>query len=91
MNPVSAGAASQSMRAVKSFGILVKLSHNDFLALVEKDANALILKTRSKMWFFGYRYLISYKGFAFYTNSTLELKLPKDREIMLIDRIVIPG
>ncbi len=82
--------AHQQINAIKSFGILVKVTHKDFLHIVGREKQSLVLTTTKKKWFFGYRYLVSYKGLAFYTNSSFRLELPHGTEVVTVEDIRIP-
>jgi hypothetical protein len=38
-----------------------------------------------------YQYMVSYKGFAFYCKADDPIELPKKAEVVVADKIWIPG
>lgn len=90
----SGGAAAIAVaiaEAVKASGAIVRLSPDDFRAIVDRASKPLVVLSES--WFFGhaYHYLTGYKGFVFYAKSPEPLMLKSDIELVRAKRIWIPS
>lgn len=90
---MSAGAAAVAamMNAIKAIGVLVKVEPADFLRIVGKQTDALIVQAPAGLFSKKHDYLVSYKGLAFYTRSPEPLPFPGSAEIVRARSIYIPG
>jgi hypothetical protein len=86
----AAAAAAAQAQAMKAQGVVVQLSPPDFLNLLDKTTKALILHSETGIVNRKQRYLVSYKGLAFYTDSPEKLPMPADSEVMPAKRIWVP-
>lgn len=85
-----AAAAAAIAKAIKASGSIISVEPRDFLAIVGRENNPLVVMTDKTFWS-GYKYLSSYKGLAFYTKSNEKLNLPGDVELVSARKIWIPG
>jgi len=79
------------VRAIKASGVLISVSIGDFLAILAKNRDGLVV-VAPPCGFFNkqFRYLASHKGLVFYTHSSSELKLPDGLEVVHAGKIWIP-
>jgi hypothetical protein len=90
----AAARAAQIANAIKASGILVQVSPEDFLNLVTKMENPLVIVQEGKKWWESgaqHKYLVGFRGFVFYTGSDEPLSLDWKTEIIRAERIWIPG
>ena len=86
-----AAAAAAMAQAIKASGAIVRVEPNDFLNIVNRQAGLLVVQATSGFFSTEYQYLTSYKGLAFYTKAPEPLNLPPDTEIVIANKIWIPG
>jgi hypothetical protein len=86
-----AAAAAAIANAIKASGVLVRLEPDEFQKIARRVERPLVIYSQG--WFFAkkHRYLISYKGFAFFTKSVEPLDLPSGAELVTAQKIWIPG
>lgn len=86
-----AAAAAAIANAVKASGSIVRVESSDFLRILEKQDDALVVV--SVEWMFGqwYKYLTSYKGMTFFAKSTEPIHISSRCEIIECKKIWIPG
>jgi hypothetical protein len=87
-----AAAAAAIAQAIKASGAIVRMEPNDFLQIVHRVEDPLVVMATSKL--FGrtsYKYLTSYKGLTFYTKSASQLALGGGVEVVFAEQIWIPG
>jgi hypothetical protein len=85
-----AAVAAAIANAIKASGVLVSVTPEDFAAILRRTERPLIVATQGGFFSTSYKYLTSYKGFAFYTKSTAPLVLPGGAEIVNAKGISIP-
>jgi hypothetical protein len=90
---VAAGAAAGAAiaNATKASGVIVSVTPENFLAILKRVESPLVVHASGGIFSTKYRYLVSYKGLAFYTQSPAPLELPRGTELVQADRIWIPG
>jgi hypothetical protein len=86
----AAAAAAAIANAIKASGVVVQVSANDFQAILRKVEKPLVVHAEGGFFTKNYKYLVSYKGLAFYTKSASPLLLPSGIEIILANKIWIP-
>ncbi|MDX6613493.1 MAG: hypothetical protein QOD75_2679 [Blastocatellia bacterium] len=93
MGAAAAGAAVAAAiaNAIKASGILVRVEPAEFQSLVLKVKDPLVVYAEGGIFATSYQYLVSYKGFAFFTKSSSPLILPSGVETILAKKIWIPG
>jgi hypothetical protein len=92
MHGGGAAAAAAIAQAVKASGAIVRMEPNDFVQIVHRAEEPVVVMATSKI--FGrtsYKYLTSYKGLAFYTKSSSQLPLGVRSELVYAKQIWIPG
>jgi hypothetical protein len=87
----AAAAAAAIAQAIKASGVLVTVTPLDFLALVQRQKEPLVVHAQGGFFSTNYQYLVSYKGLAFYTKSPEPLALPHGTEVVQAKSISIPG
>ena len=89
---VAAAAAGAAIaKAIKASGVVVRVRPGEFQALLARTKSALVVHAKGGLFSTRYRYLVGYKGFAFYTESPEPLRLPADVETIQAAKIWIPG
>lgn len=85
------GAAHAAMvRAVRASGVIVKVLPEEFLSIVRRVPEPLVVAAQTGIFGKKYQYLTSYKGLAFFAQSVTPLMLPRTVETVLAERIWIP-
>ena len=88
-NGAAAGAAAMA-NAIKASGAIVRVESTDFMTILEKTDNPLVVCSESKFISTKYHYLTAYKGLIFYTKSLTQLMLRPSAEIIHAKKIWIP-
>ena len=76
--------------AIKASGVVVEVSSEDFLTIVQCSERALIVHAQSKIIRTTHKYLTSYKGLAFYTKVSEPLGFKSQVELIEAKKISIP-
>ncbi len=87
----AAAAAAAIAQAIKASGVLVRLEPNEFVKLLRKIPDALVVVTVGGFFSTKYEYLCGYKGLAFYTKASEELSLPAAVEVIAAKSMWMPG
>ena len=88
----SAGAAAAAavMRATKASGAIVRVEPAEFLRLLARSETRLVVSASGGLFKKHHRYLTSYRGLFFFTQSPDALALPRECEVVAADRIWVP-
>jgi ABC-type transport system substrate-binding protein len=86
-----AAAAAAIAEAIKASGAIVRVEPNDFMTILQRLDNPLIVHTTGGFFSTNYQYLTSYKGLVFYTKSPIPLTLSTRVEIVKAKKIWIPS
>jgi hypothetical protein len=86
-----AAAAAAIAQAIKASGAIVRVEPTDFMTILDKVENPLIVHSESKFISKKYHYLTAYKGLIFYTKSPTPLMLRPSAELIRAKNIWIPG
>jgi len=86
----TAGAAAV-IQAIKASGAVVRLGPEDFLRLVNRNPNGLVVHARAGLFWNKHAYLMGYRGLAFYTRSPESIPLPSGCELVEARRLWMPG
>jgi hypothetical protein len=78
-------------RAIKASGVLVMVKDRDFMSILARAEEPLVVCAKGGLFSTKYQYLTSYKGLAFFTKSGNPLPLPATTELVTAARIWIPG
>jgi len=84
-------AAAAIAQAIKASGAIVSMESTDFMTMVNKMDNPLVVCSESKFFSTKYHYLTAYKGLIFYTKSAMPLMLRPSAELIRARKIWIPG
>jgi hypothetical protein len=86
-----AAAAAGIVQAIRAAGVVVQVEPREFSRLINRAKDPLIVVAEG--WNFGkrYKYLVSYKGLAFFTKSKDPLPLPGSAEVVNAGSIWVPG
>lgn len=86
-----AAAAAAIADAIKASGVLVRVEPRDFLLLLRRQSEPLVVHALGGFLRKHHQYLSSYKGLAFHTKSAEPLSLPSGTEVINARGISIPG
>lgn len=78
------------VNAVKASGVVVRLEPVEWLALLKRSESPLIVVAQGGVFRKHVRYLTTYRGLAFYTQSPDALMLPPRAEIVQAKAINVP-
>jgi hypothetical protein len=87
----AAVAAQVTAQAIKASGAIVRVEPEDFLRILARSADPLVVRAPGGFLSSGHEYLTSYKGLAFFANSPEPLTLPEGAEVVEAQRIWIPA
>ena len=77
--------------AIKASGTVVRVEPEAFQKILGKVDNPLIVYAEGGVISTNYQYLVSYKGLAFYTKADEQIELPRNCEVVVAEKIWIPG
>jgi hypothetical protein len=86
-----AAAAAAIAQATKASGVIVRMAPIDFLSILERHAEPLVVRATGGFFTTRYEYLTSYRGLAFFTSNAAPLVLPSHCEVIEAKKIWIPG
>jgi hypothetical protein len=84
-------AAAMIANAIKASGTVVRIEASEFEKILKKVENPLVIYAEGGVISTNHQYLISYKGFAFYTKADEQIDLPRNTEVIVAEKIWIPG
>ncbi|MHC4679323.1 MAG: hypothetical protein ACYTEK_11550 [Planctomycetota bacterium] len=87
----AAAAAAAIAQAIKASGAIVNVESTDFMTILNKMDNPLVVCSESKFISTKYHYLTAYKGLIFYTKSVTPLMLRPSAELIQAKKIWIPA
>ena len=79
------------VQATKASGVLVRVGRQDFMFIASKVKNPLVVVAKTGWLGHEYKYLTSYKGLTFFTQSPQPLDLPGDAEVVQAQQIWMPS
>jgi hypothetical protein len=86
-----AAAAAAIAQAIKASGVLVQVAPDEFLRILHRQKEPLVVHAAGGLFRTSYQYLTSYKGLAFYSKTKEPLILPSGCELVKAGSIWIPG
>ena len=86
----AAGAAAIA-EAIKASGAIVRVEPGEFLKILQRQSQPLVVCAKGGFIKTNYQYLTSYKGLVFFAKSPAHLPLPGDSEVVNSRKIWIPG
>ena len=87
----AAAAAAAIANATKASGVIVRVSPENFAAILKRVETPLVVHASGGFFSTSYKYLTSYRGLAFYTKSPAPLALPIGTELVAAESIWIPS
>ena len=84
-------AAAVIAQAIKASGAIVRVRPADFMIILEKVDDPLVVVSESRFFKTTFQYLTSYKGLTFFTKSGDPLPLKDDIELIIAQKIWIPA
>jgi len=87
----AAAAAAAVANAVKASGAIVQLEPEEFLKILARANDPLVVTAEGGFFKTKYGYLTSYKGLDFYCQSDEVLPLPAATELVTAGKIWIPS
>jgi glycogen synthase len=87
----AAAAAAAIAQALKASGVVVRVAPADFHTILLKIEKPLVVYAEGGFFSTNYQYLVSYKGFAFFTRSSEPILLPDGIETIVAKKIWTPG
>jgi glycogen synthase len=87
----AAAAAAAIANAIKASGVVVRVSIADFHAILRRIESPLVIYAKGGFFSTNYQYMVSYKGFAFFTKSSEPILLPTTVETIAAKKIWTPG
>jgi hypothetical protein len=84
-------AAAAIAQAIKASGAIVRVESTDFMTILDRVDNPLVVTSESKFFSTKYHYLTAYKGLIFYTKTAMPLMLRPSVELIRAKNIWIPG
>ena len=76
--------------AIKASGTVVRVEAADFMTILKKQTEPLVVIGRGGVFRKHHQYLTSYKGLAFFKTSVIPLDLPGKVQIIAAKSISIP-
>lgn len=90
MTAAAAAAAAAVAQAIKASGAVVRVSPGDFLALLNRVPEPLVVVARGGVWKKHFRYLSGISGLVLVCQTPEPLTLPKAAAIVLAKKIWLP-
>lgn len=87
----AAAAHNQLVQAVRASGVIVHVEPMEFQKLLAQTKDALVVISRGGVFKSHLKYLVSYKGLAFYTKTNTQLSLPGDAQTVEANKIWVPS
>lgn len=87
----AAAAHNQLVQAVRASGVIVQVEPQAFQTILGQTEKALIIVSRGGFLSAKFKYLVSYKGLAFYTKADTQLNLPGDAQTIEAKKIWVPS
>jgi len=78
------------IRAVKACGCLIELKPADFIELVARTEEPLVVLAHTGIILKTFEYMTSYKNFCFHTESKTVLKFTNKIELVVAAKMTIP-
>jgi hypothetical protein len=86
-----AAIAAAIANAVKASGAIVRVRPEDFANIFRRIEKPLVIYNKGGFFTTKHQYLISYKGFVFYTKTSEQIDLPRSVEVIIAESIWIPS
>ncbi len=87
----AATAAAAAFQIMKASGALVRVEPTQFLNLVGRQEEPLVIRARGGLFEARWQYMTSYRSFIFYAKASEPLPLPGRAEVLDAKKIWLPG
>ena len=87
----AAAAHAAIANAIKASGAIVRVDADDFRKLVQQNAQGLVVHAMAGLFSRKHKYLMGYKGLAFYTSAHEPIPLPSSSQLVEAKKIWVPG
>ncbi len=78
-------------QAIKASGAIVRVGPEEFLKILSKSKDPLVVVAKGGVFKPNHQYLTGYKGLVFFTRSSTPLMLPGSAEVVASKQIWIPS
>ncbi len=85
-----AAAAAAIANAIKASGTIVKVEPEDFRTIINRQQEPLVVIAEGGFFNSKYKYLTSYRGLAFYAQTSDAVELPSRCEVIKAGKIWMP-
>jgi len=90
-NAAMGAAVAAAIQASKASGVIISVSPADFLSILGRNSEPLVVHATAGFFSTHHEYLTSYRGLAFFTKASEPLSLPRQCEVVEARKIWIPG
>ena len=90
MAAAGAAVAIAIANAIKASGVVVRVDSANFQTILRKIEKPLVIYAEGGLFKSNYQYLVSYRGFAFFTKSSTPILLPTGVETIVTKKIWTP-
>ncbi len=87
----AAAAAAAIAHAIKASGSLVKVNPDDFVRILHRNKDGLVVTATGGLFSKNYQYLTCYKGLFFFTKVDRPLSIPGTIETVTAEKIWMPS
>jgi len=86
-----AAIAAAIANAIKASGVVVRVEPEDFTKILSRIEEPLVIYKKGGFFSTNHQYLVSYKGFAFFTKTSNQIDFPRAAEVITAGSIWIPS
>jgi len=86
-----AAIAAAIANAIKASGAVVRVQPEDFANILSRVEKPLVIYNKGGFFTTKHQYLVSYKGFVFYTRTSNQIDLARSVEVIVAESIWIPS
>jgi hypothetical protein len=86
----AAAAHHAKVMAIKAMGPIVKVDSQEFIKIINGADSSLVVFAKGGFFNSKFRYLTSYRGLYFFTQSSEKLNLPGKAEVVAAEKIWVP-
>lgn len=86
----AAAAAAAAAQAIKASGVIVSVTPDDFQSLANRNDGGLVVHAHGGVFAKRHKYLMAYKGLAFFTKSERQLFFSSRMEVMEAKKMWMP-
>lgn len=87
----ASAAAAAVIQAVRASGAIVRVEAGEFLAIVQRQQDPLVVHALTGFFSTKYQYLTSYKGLAFFAKSDVPINLPEKIQLVQAQKMWMPA